>query len=122
MRPAHLRGGGMTGFLGTGASMMEDINLIVQVGMGFALLGGMLLARRGSYRAHGICQSAVVLLNLIPIAFFMVPAFRRSVAPSIPAQLADAYNGVATAHATLGTVAELFGLYILLNAGTDVLP
>ncbi len=112
----------MTGFLGTGASFLEDANLLAQLAMGLTLLGGMALARRGHYRAHGLCQSTVVLLNLIPIAFFMLPAFRRNLGHAIPEQLADAYTGTATAHAALGVVAELFGIYILASAGTRLLP
>ena len=34
----------------------------------------------------------------------------------------EAYYALATAHAALGTVTELAGLYILLSAGTSVLP
>jgi plastocyanin/uncharacterized membrane protein YozB (DUF420 family) len=94
----------------------------MQIGMGLALLGGMALARAGRYRAHGICQTIVVLLNLGVIVFFMAPRFQRGAAPQIPSGLGDPYFGVATAHAVLGSAAELLGLYVLLNAGTNVLP
>ena len=90
--------------------------------MGIALLGGMLLARQKLFRAHGICQSAVVLLNLIPIASFMGPAFHKGVFPALPKGLNDRFYAVATVHATLGTVAELLGIYIILSAGLKVLP
>ena len=52
------------GFLRTGAPLGSDLTLVVEIGMGLALLAGMLLARRRRYRAHAWCQSAVVLLNL----------------------------------------------------------
>ena len=42
--------------------------------------------------------------------------------PRIPAKLGKAYYALATAHAALGSVAEIAGLYILLAAGTRVLP
>src|SRR5207249_2658217 len=105
----------MSGFAAT-------VNLAVQIAMGLTLLVGMLLARRGRYRAHGICQSTVVLLNLGAIALFMGPAFRRGALSELPAGLGDPYYAVATAHAALGTVAEVLGLYVLLNAGTRLLP
>jgi uncharacterized membrane protein YozB (DUF420 family) len=44
------------------------------------------------------------------------------VIPKIPLKLDRAYYALATAHAALGAIAELAGLYVLLAAGTSVLP
>jgi len=90
--------------------------------MGLALLAGMVLARRGRYRGHAWCQSAVVLLNLVAIALTMASSFRRSFTPPIPAGFRNSYYVLAAAHAALGTLAELFALYILMVAGTNILP
>ncbi len=110
------------GFLRTGAPFTSDLTLVVEMGMGLALLAGMLLARQRCYRAHAWCQSAVVLLNLVAIALTMAPSFRRSFAPPIPAVFSNSYYAFAAAHAALGTVAELLGVYILAVAGTNILP
>jgi len=110
------------GFLGTAAPRSSDVTLIVEVGMGLALLVGAVLARRGSRRAHACCQSAVVLLNLVTITLTMAPSFRRSFAPPVAASFRDSYYALAAFHAALGTIAELLGLYILMVAGTDILP
>jgi len=110
------------GFLGTAAPRSSDVTLIVEVGMGLALLVGAVLARRGSRRAHACCQSAVVLLNLVTITLTMAPSFRRSFAPPVAASFRDSYYALAALHAALGTIAELLGLYILMVAGTDILP
>jgi plastocyanin len=110
------------GFLGAGTTLTADLNLLAQLAMGFALLFGMWLARRKRFVAHGICQASVMLLNLVAIAFVMWPAFRAQVAPVIPKHLRNAYFGVATLHAMLGSAAELLGLYILLVAGTKLIP
>jgi len=112
------------GFLKTAAPFKfnSDLTLVVEVGMGLALFAGMALARRGRYRAHAWCQSAVVLLNLVPIALTMAPSFHRSFAPPIPASFLNSYYVLAAAHAALGTLAELFALYILMVAGTNILP
>jgi plastocyanin/uncharacterized membrane protein YozB (DUF420 family) len=107
------------GFIGPFAS---NVNLAVQLLMGTALLIGMGLARRKRFRAHAICQSAVVLLNFIPIFIFMAPVFHRGVQPALPAGLSDSFFLFPTVHATLATVAELLGLYIILRAGTNLLP
>jgi len=89
---------------------------------GVTLILGMMLARRQRYRAHAWCQSAVVALNLVVIAQLMVPSFRSQVAPKIPARLARSFYLVATGHAMMGFIAELLGLYIVLAAGTKILP
>jgi uncharacterized membrane protein YozB (DUF420 family) len=112
----------MEGFLGTGAEFSSDVNLIIQVLMGLSLLAGMILARRKRYRAHGICQSSVMLLNLVMIFWVMLPAFWSGVTPGLPSALRKAYYFVPTLHATLGIIAQLLGLYIVLRAGTDFLP
>jgi uncharacterized membrane protein YozB (DUF420 family) len=52
----------------------------------------------------------------------MLPSFRVHVSPKIPCKLGKAYYALATAHAALGTVTEIAGLYVLLSAGTHLLP
>ena len=90
--------------------------------MGLALIAGAFLARARRYTAHGICQAAVLLLNLVMIGYVMWPSFYHEVLPVLPKHLTDSYYGTATAHGVLGVSAELFGLYILLVAGTEILP
>jgi hypothetical protein len=110
------------GFLGTAASVYADITLLLEIAMGVGLLIGALLARLRRFRGHAWCQSLIVLLNLGVIVFTMIPSFRVHVSPKIPLKLGKAYYALATAHAALGTITELAGLYILLAAGTNVLP
>ena len=110
------------GFLGTAAPGIADLVLLLETAMGVALLAGAWLARSKRFRSHAWCQSIVVLLNVALIALTMAPSFRVHVFPRIPAKLGKAYYALATAHAVLGTVTELTGLYILLAAATKVLP
>jgi uncharacterized membrane protein YozB (DUF420 family) len=110
------------GFLRTAAPFRTDLVLTIELGMGAALLVGMVLARRGQYRAHAWCQSAVVLLNLVLIVLIMAPSFSHQVVWKVPASLTDSYNAIAVAHGALGTIGELLGVYILLVAGTSILP
>ncbi len=110
------------GFLGTAASLAADRTLVIETAMGVALLVGTVFARRRQYRAHGWCQSAVVVLNLVVIAQFMVPTFRRQIAPEIPASLGEMHYAIAAIHGVLGTVAELLALYVVVVAGTNILP
>jgi len=110
------------GFLGTGATFGADLNLVVQLIMGAALIAGALLARQKRYRAHGFCQTTVLLLNLLMIGLVMGPSFQQQVRPAASKVLRKWYYGVATIHAVLGTAAELLGLYIVIVAGTNILP
>ena len=110
------------GFLGTAAPAYADMTLLLEIAMGVGLLIGTLLARLRRFREHAWCQSVIVLLNLGAILFTMTPSFRVHVSPKIPLKLGKAYYALATAHAALGTITEIAGLYILLAAGTSVLP
>jgi uncharacterized membrane protein YozB (DUF420 family) len=110
------------GFLGTGATFGADLNLVVQLIMGAALIAGALLARQRRYRAHGICQTTVLLLNLLMIGLIMGPSFQQQVKPVLPKVFHKWYYGVAVIHAVLGIAAELLGLYIVIVAGTNILP
>ena len=109
-------------FLDTAAPRGANLVLALEIGMGMGLLLGARLARRGRFRQHAWCQSIIVLLNVAVIAVMMIPSFRVHVFPRIPAKLGKAYYALATAHAALGGVTEIAGLYILLSAGTSVLP
>jgi uncharacterized membrane protein YozB (DUF420 family) len=110
------------GFLGTWANFAADLNLVIQIVMGLALIFGAFLARAKRYAAHGVCQATVLVLNLVMIALVMWPAFRMQVLPLLPAHFGKRRYAIATAHGILGAAAELLGIYILLVAGTDILP
>ena len=110
------------GFLGTAAPGYADMTLLLEFAMGAGLPVGALLARLRRFRGHAWCQSIIVLLNLGVVVFTMIPSFRVHVSPKIPLKLGKAYYALATAHAALGTTTEIAGLYILLAAGTSVLP
>ena len=110
------------GFLGTGATFGADLNLVVQLIMGAALIAGALLAGQKRYRAHGICQTTVLLLNLLMIGLVMWPSFQQQVKPALSKVFHKWYYEVATIHAVLGIAAELLGLYIVIVAGTNALP
>ena len=110
------------GFLGTQAPLAADAVVLLEIAMGAGLLAGAWLARAKRYRQHGWCQSIIVLLNLAIIGLTMAPSFRMRVVPRIPAKLSRPYVALATAHATLGSITEVAALYIVLAAGTRLLP
>src|SRR6185295_16569761 len=118
----YVTSGSPGGFLGFGGTWRADVNLSLQIAMGLALLAGMGLARARRYRAHQWCQTAVVLLNCFLIVGLMAPAFEAQVAPHAREALSRADVAVPLAHAVLGTVAECLAIYVVLVAGTRVVP
>jgi len=106
----------------TVAPLYANFILLLEIAMGVGLLIGAILARMRRFWAHAWCQSAIVLLNLAVIVLVMIPSFRVHVSPKIPLKLGKPYYALATAHAALGTITEIAGLYILLAAGTNLLP
>lgn len=112
----------VNGFLGTGATFAADVNFIVQLAMGGALIAGVILAKQKRYKSHGACQTIVLLLNVWLIALTMLPSFREQVVPHISRALKRSYYAIATVHMLLGTSAEVLGLYIVLVAGTKLIP
>ncbi len=90
--------------------------------MGIGLLLGARLARKGRFRQHAWCQSTIVLLNFAVVTVMMIPSFHVYVLSGVPAKLGNAYYALATTHGAFGAVTEVAGLYILLSAGTSVLP
>ena len=104
------------------ASIAANIVLLTEFAMGAALLAGAVLARRRQYRAHAWCQSTVVVLNLVVIGFAMVPSFYVQGVAKLPRAIRRPYYAVAAGHAALGAFAELLSLYVILAAGTNLLP
>jgi uncharacterized membrane protein YozB (DUF420 family) len=95
---------------------------VLEILMGVGLLIGAVLARRQRFREHAWCQSVIVLLNLGVIVLVMIPSYAARVSPKIPLRLGKSFYWLPTAHAALGTITEIAGLYILLAAGTNILP
>lgn len=110
------------GFLGTGAPFSADLNLVVQIGMGGALGAGAYLAKQGRYKAHGVCQATIMLLNVVMVALIMGPSFEQQLRPALSRGIHKWYYEVGIIHAAMGTMTETLGLYIVTVAGTQILP
>jgi hypothetical protein len=109
-------------FFNTNAPPAASLSLLLEISMAIGLTFGPWMARRRRYRLHAWCQSLIVLLNLVVIAVEMLPSFQTVVRPKIPERLVNSYYGLATAHAVLGSIAEVAAIYLILAAGTKILP
>ena len=110
------------GFLGTGAPFAADFNLVMQLILGAALIAGVFFAKQKRFRTHGICQTTVLLVNLLMIGLVMWPSFQQQLRPTLPKVFHRLYYAAATIHALAGMMAEAVGLYIIIVAGTNLLP
>lgn len=104
------------------APLLANVTLLVELAMGIALFLGAWLARQKRYRLHAGCQSIVILLNLAVIAIAMFPSLHQRVLPKIPARLDRSFYALATAHGVVAGIAQGAALYVLLAAGTRLLP
>jgi len=110
------------GFLGTGAPFAADFNLVMQFILGAALIAGVFFAKQKRFRAHGVCQTTVLLVNLLMIGLVMWPSFQQQLRPHLPKVFHRFYYAVAMTHTLVGIAAETLGLYIVVVAGTNLLP
>jgi len=108
------------GFLGTQASLFKDITLVLEILFYLMLCAGVVAQLKGLYKWHDRFQIPVVLLNILLIAFVMLPSF-SGIAGSIPAQLNQVPVAVTLIHGILGTIAQGLAIYCLL-AGLKYIP
>lgn len=79
------------GFLGTNASVLADISLVLGITVAVLLTIGMLLAVMKRYNAHRWVQTTAVSLNVVQVLAIMVASFFKSAAPGIPQKLGETY-------------------------------
>ena len=110
------------GFLGQGAPRGADLNLLLQIGVGLLLLVGFGLARRGRYGAHGICQSCGFVLAVVMTVLWMMPALHTIHADALGRGVVNRVTVAVAAHVVIGTAALLVGAWVILVAGTPLVP
>jgi uncharacterized membrane protein YozB (DUF420 family) len=103
------------GFLGTGASLLADLTLIVYI---LLIVPGMILgyvfARRGMHRpAHKWTMIGITAFNWILILFLMIVAYRFDVDDNLLSQPGNARYLMPTIHALLGLPAQLLATYVV---------
>src|SRR3954469_2015592 len=109
------------GFLGTNASGLAAISLIMGILVALALTAGMLLAVRKRFVVHRWGQTTAVALNIVQVLTIMIASFFKSAAPGIPQKLNETYYQAAVIHALLGFITLIFGTFVALR-GNELVP
>jgi len=81
---------------------------------------GWWLASQRRYEAHRWVQTVAVCLNAAVVLTWMVKSFVEYVIPRIPDRLDQAY-AVTAAHAAVGVIALVFGVFVALR-GNELVP
>lgn len=90
--------------------------------MAVALVVGMFVVRSGRVKWHMYLQSAIVLGNVPIVLVWMLPAYLQYVWPGIPGELGEPFYWVPTVMLALGILLESLGAYVILVAGTNLVP
>jgi len=100
------------GFLGTNASMLSDISLILCAISLVLFILGAVQARSRKFRQHKVTQTVAIILVFLAIVLFMAPVYTQDyetagTTPFLP-------NGLVALHAVLGGLTLLYGIYVTL--------
>jgi uncharacterized membrane protein YozB (DUF420 family) len=109
-----------SGILGTRAHLGADLALIGSILVAIAFTVGAWLARRGQYEAHRWVQTIAAVVNLLLVLGIMIPAL-INVDPAENVDLPGSAFLSMTGHEIVGTVALLFGLFVVLR-GNNLVP
>jgi uncharacterized membrane protein YozB (DUF420 family) len=104
------------GFITAKSSIGADLSLIISIAAFVMLTVGVVLAKSKRYDAHRWVQTAAVVLNALPVVFWMIRSFRLYILPDLPGNLSKSVDAITTVHAVAGLIGTVIGLYIMIRA------
>ena len=107
---------GGAGFLRPQSSIGADLSLVIVIAAFVMLTIGVVLARSRRYDAHRWVQTSAVVLNAVPVIFWMIRSFRLYVLPGLPGNLSKSVDAVTTVHAVAGLIGMVIGLFVVIRA------
>ncbi|HZL64684.1 MAG TPA: DUF420 domain-containing protein [Thermoleophilia bacterium] len=110
-----------SGFLTSKAPLGSDISLIVMIVAAILFTVGWRLAARKDLEAHRWVMTAAVILNLIPVATWMIRYFALYTFPELPQQLGKGVYALTTIHAIVGVIGVVLGVFVALR-GNELVP
>ena len=96
--------------------MGADLSLIISIAAFVMLTVGVVLAKSKRYDAHRWVQTAAVVLNAVPVVFWMIRSFRLFILPDLPGNLSESVNALTTVHAVAGLIGMVIGLFVMIRA------
>jgi uncharacterized membrane protein YozB (DUF420 family) len=112
----------MSGLFAEYAPTLSNMVLLFELVIAGLLIAGVILVRRGHVRAHMYLQSSVILVNLPVVLLWMLPQYLSLALPDVVKEFSQPFYYVPTIMLVLGLLAESLGIYILLVAGTNLIP
>jgi uncharacterized membrane protein YozB (DUF420 family) len=106
------------GLLGTNATIVADINLVLQLIILALLIVSTLVGRRRGVSTRRTLMSIAVTLNAVLIIAVMNPSFFR-ILPFAVRNPAGPVPSLLWPHVLLGAPAELLGVYLVASANLD---
>lgn len=103
-----------------GLRTAADINLVAQLLLLAGLIAGFFLARARRFDQHGNVQTAMVLFNLVLIAFIMVPSLYDYVVAG--GSTTGSVARLMIVHGILGLLVQAVAIYLVLRMRTKVIP
>jgi uncharacterized membrane protein YozB (DUF420 family) len=100
---------------------LPRLNLHIQTALVLLLSVGVLLARSKRFRLHAAVQCTVVLANLGLILGIMLPGFRQQIPAALPPSWSIS-TAIVLLHSLVGALAWSMALYVVLVAGTPLIP
>ena len=112
----------MGGFGALSSTTIAQIVLVLELVFAGMLIVGTILARRGNIRWHAHIQSIAVLGNVPVVAAWMLPQYVANVWPGIPDEIGTPFYLYPTLMLVAGAAVEALGVYVILVAGTNLIP
>jgi uncharacterized membrane protein YozB (DUF420 family) len=113
------------GFLGTHASLLTDITLVLVLVVVALFTTGFFMARQKNLIVHRRIQTIAFITILVLSLTLMVPSFRAFVMNDSGGPRPHYFYVITTLHAVMGALGLLLGSYVVLGAGLlgpNVLP
>ncbi|MGB1252624.1 MAG: hypothetical protein ACPG8W_18570 [Candidatus Promineifilaceae bacterium] len=104
------------GFFGTAGNFAADMTLVIMLlGASIFTYGAWVMIKHDDYNRHKMIQTVGAVVNLIMVLWMMVLPFRDFVVADKGGPRIPIFYQVTALHAIFGTVAVLFGWFVVLR-------
>ena len=101
----------MSGFLGTKAAPLYDVNLILQIIILIILVSGRKFAKDKKLIIHGRTMTTLLVLHTLAIVLIMIPSFITNFGALLT--VSDPRAIITWIHTIVGSSVEVIGVYLV---------